>query len=71
MHKKHHINNLYNCIYLQLVYSTYICYYNYTINKAAAPTKNEPPPIKKKGSYIIARVKRNEKNKQQGSQSSG
>ena len=28
MHKKHYINNLYNCIYLQLVYSTYICYYN-------------------------------------------
>nr|DAL02596.1 MAG TPA: hypothetical protein [Bacteriophage sp.] len=27
----------------------------------------QPPPIKKKGSYIIAQVKRNEKNKQQGS----
>ena len=39
MHKKHYINNLYNCIYLQLVYSTYICYYNYTINNAVAPTK--------------------------------
>ena len=48
MHKKHYINNLYNCIYLQLVYSTYICYYNYTINKAVAPTKNEPPQIKKR-----------------------
>ena len=33
--------------------------------KAVTPTKNEPPPIKKKGSYIIAQVKRNEKNKQQ------
>lgn len=29
--------------------------------KAVTPTKNEPPPIKKKGSYIIAQVKRNEK----------
>lgn len=28
MHNKRYINNLYNCIYLQLVYSTYICYYN-------------------------------------------
>ena len=37
------------------------------IKKAVTPTKNEPPPIKKKGSYIIAQVKRNEKNKQQRS----
>ena len=34
--------------------------------KAAEPTKNEPPPINKKGSPIItrAKVKINEKNKQ-------
>ena len=35
--------------------------------KGGTPTKHKPPPIKKKGSYIIAQVKRNEKNKQQGS----
>ena len=37
---------------------------------AELATKRQAP-IKKKGSYIIAQVKRNEKNKQQGSQSSG
>lgn len=38
-------------------------------NKKAAPNlpRTKAAPIKKKGSYIIAQVKRNEKNKQQGS----
>ena len=40
-----------------------------TKQKAVAPTKSKPPPIKKKGSPIItrAKVKINEKNKRQGS----
>ena len=45
--------------------------YNYDIfisttkQKAVTPTKNEPPPIKKKGRLIIyqSKVKINEKNK--------
>ena len=59
MQKKHYINNLYNCIYLQLVYSTYICYYNYTIKKAVAllPRTNRRQS-KKKGSYYYSKGKK-------------
>ena len=47
------INNLKKIYNYVLTYS-----YNYDIfistkQKAAAPTKNEPPPIKKKGSSIL------------------
>ena len=30
-----------------------LCYYNLANKKAVTPTKNEPPPIKKKGKPII------------------
>lgn len=36
---------LYN---LYIVFVPYICYYNLANKKAVAPTKNEPPPIKKR-----------------------
>ena len=37
------------------------------MNKAVAPTKNEPPPIKKKGSSIISgtKVKCNDEHRKQ------
>jgi hypothetical protein len=46
---------------------------SYKINKAVGilPRQATATNQKKKGSYIIAQVERNEKNKQQRSQSSG
>lgn len=57
---------LYN---LYIVFVPYICYYNLANKKGGCnPTKtHNRHQSKKKGSYIIAQVKENEKNKQQGS----
>nr|DAQ32235.1 MAG TPA: hypothetical protein [Caudoviricetes sp.] len=59
-------------VILSVEYSTYICYCIFIKKNKKGGT---PPSIrrhqsKKKGSYIIAQVKRNEKNKQQRSNGS-
>nr|DAH54792.1 MAG TPA: hypothetical protein [Bacteriophage sp.] len=63
--------------YFVKYYSIYIDLLNYSIYNNINNRKQKPPGIlprqperhqsKKKGSYTIAQVKRNEKNKQQGS----